>query len=231
MSRWGMVIDLAACDGCGACVTVCRQENNVPVADEATFLHGRNQDWIQLATEVEEGPEGPLVRQYPLLCQQCDDPPCIKVCPVSATYRDEEGIVGQIYPRCIGCRYCTNACPYSVKTFNWFDPKWEDGTERRLNPDVSTRPRGVVEKCTFCHHRRQKAREQARAEGRPMRPGDYVPACVETCPTRAMTFGDLDDPTSEVSRLAAGPRAFRMKEELGTKPKVIYLRPRNGSTR
>ena len=164
MTRWAMVIDLAACTGCSACTVVCQQENNSPPADEAQHLAGRNLDWIQLVTHPEGEYEHLHVRQYPLLCQQCEQPPCIKVCPVRATYRDEEGIVGQIYARCIGCRYCTNACPYSAKTFNWLDPKWPAGTERRVNPDVSLRPRGVVEKCTFCHHRRQKAKDQARAE-------------------------------------------------------------------
>ncbi len=224
MTRWGMVIDLGACTGCGACAVTCRQENNVPVADEETYLHGRSVDWIQLVTETEGENEDLHARQFPLLCMQCEDPPCIKVCPVRATYIDEEGIVGQIYNRCIGCRYCANACPYSVKTFNWFDPEWPDGTDRRLNPDVSIRPRGVVEKCTFCHHRRQKAKEQARVDGRELLPGDYIPACVETCPSRAMTFGDLDDAGSEVAKLAQGPNAERFLEELGTRPKVYYLR-------
>jgi molybdopterin-containing oxidoreductase family iron-sulfur binding subunit len=226
--RWSMVIDLGACTGCGACVVTCRQENNVPVADEETFYRGRNLDWIQLEDQADGEYENLHVRQYPLMCQQCDKPPCVKVCPVRATYRDEEGIVGQIYSRCIGCRYCTNACPYSVKTFNWTKPEWSDGTERRLSPDVSLRPVGVVEKCTFCHHRRQKAKEVARAAGRELAAADYQPACVEVCPAGAMTFGDLDDPSSPVAQLVLDRRGERLMEDLGTEPRVVYLRPPGG---
>ncbi len=225
MTRWAMVIDLGACTGCGACTVACRHENNVPPANERQYRAGRNLDWIQLATQTEGEYEHLQVRQYPLLCQQCEQPPCIKVCPVRATYRDEEGIVGQIYPRCIGCRYCTNACPYSAKTFNWLDPDWPPGTQRGVNPDVSLRPRGVVEKCTFCHHRRQKAKDRARAEGRELRPGDFVPACVQICPAGAMHFGDLDDPSSDVSQLSRERRAERLLEDLGTSPKIAYLQP------
>jgi molybdopterin-containing oxidoreductase family iron-sulfur binding subunit len=154
----------------------------------------------------------------------CDHPPCVKVCPFGATYKSDEGINGQIYARCIGCRYCTTACPYTVRYFNWFPPDRPEPMDKSLNPDVSVRPRGVVEKCTFCHHRLIKARDQASFEGRAMRPGEYVPACVESCPADAMSFGDLDDPASEVSQLAHSRRAFKLLEDLGTEPKVIYLR-------
>jgi molybdopterin-containing oxidoreductase family iron-sulfur binding subunit len=136
---------------------------------------------------------------------------------------DADGLVGQIYPRCIGCRYCANACPYTVKFFNWRAPRYPESTVPGLNPDVSVRPAGVVEKCTFCHHRLQKAREQARAEDRVLREGDYVPACAESCPTGAIVFGDLDTPTHEVARLSKSPRSFRLLEGLGTEPKVYYL--------
>jgi molybdopterin-containing oxidoreductase family iron-sulfur binding subunit len=153
----------------------------------------------------------------------CDNPPCATVCPVQATQIDQEGLVGQIYPRCIGCRYCTTACPYTVREFNWRKPEFPEPMERGLSPDVSIRPKGVVEKCTFCHHRLQLARDRAQLEVRQLRDGDYVPACVETCPAGAMYFGDLDDPESEVSRLTQSPRALRLLEELGTEPKVTYL--------
>jgi len=222
--RWGMAIDLGSCTGCGACVVSCRQENNVPVADEATWKHGRAQDWIQLVTDVKGSYEELEVQQTPLMCQHCDEPPCIKVCPVKATYKDSEGLIGQVYARCIGCRYCTNACPYSVKTFNWFTPAWPDGTDRRQNPDVSIRPKGVVEKCSFCNHRYQLAKDEARFEGREFDAAEYIPACVEVCPADAMVFGDLDDPESEASRLARDPRAEQLMEDLGTEPKVFYLR-------
>jgi molybdopterin-containing oxidoreductase family iron-sulfur binding subunit len=154
----------------------------------------------------------------------CDHPPCTKVCPVGATTIGEDGIVAQIYARCIGCRYCTTACPYTLRYFNWDPPSWPEGLGEALNPDVSLRPKGVVEKCTFCHHRLQKARDRARAEDRDLAPGEYVPACAEACPTQAIAFGDLNDPHSEVARLARSPRSFRLLEDLGTEPKVYYLR-------
>jgi molybdopterin-containing oxidoreductase family iron-sulfur binding subunit len=179
--------------------------------------------WIQLEPVETAGQRERT--PMPVMCQHCDRPPCIDVCPTSATYINQEGIVAQIYPRCIGCRYCANACPYAVKVFNWTSPDWPESMAAMHNPDVSLRPRGVIEKCTFCHHRLQQARERVRAEGRELAADDYVPACVQTCPAEAMVFGDLDDPHSVVSALAANSRAFRwMNEELGTRPKVIYLR-------
>jgi molybdopterin-containing oxidoreductase family iron-sulfur binding subunit len=175
---------------------------------------------MQVLTETDEGHHEEKMRFIPRPCLQCDDPPCTKVCPVYATYRNPEGIVAQIYARCIGCRFCMAACPYNAKYFNWYTYQKEQPGQ---NPDVSVRPKGVVEKCTFCHHRLQKARERARAENREIQPGEYNPACAEACPAQAISFGDLSDPGSEVSKLARSPRAFKLQEELGTKPKVIYL--------
>jgi molybdopterin-containing oxidoreductase family iron-sulfur binding subunit len=216
MALWGMVIDLDRCTGCQACVMACKAENNVPAVGAREAARGRIVSWMQVL--VEESEE--RVRFLPRPCLQCDDPPCTKVCPVYATYRNPEGIVAQIYARCIGCRFCMAACPYNAKYFNWRRYQTEAPGQ---NPDVSVRPKGVVEKCTFCHHRLQKARERALAERRDLAPGEYVPACAEACPTRAITFGDLSDPGGEVARLARSPRAFRLGEQLGTKPKVIYL--------
>ena len=220
MARWGMVIDLDRCTGCQACVMACKAENNVPAVGMKEAVRGRIISWMQVLTEEDEEHPGEVRRFLPRPCLQCDDPPCTKVCPVYATYLDPEGIVAQIYGRCIGCRFCMAACPYNAKYFNWYRYQKEAPGQ---NPDVSVRPKGVVEKCTFCHHRLQKARERALAEGREVAPGEYVPACAEACPTRAIIFGDLSDPNSEVSKLARSPRAFRLQEELGTKPKVIYL--------
>jgi molybdopterin-containing oxidoreductase family iron-sulfur binding subunit len=221
MARWGMVIDLDRCTGCQACVIACKAENNVPAVGAKEAVRGRVISWMQVLTEGEDHDQsGEKMRFVPRPCLQCDDPPCTKVCPVYATYRNPEGIVAQIYARCIGCRFCMAACPYNAKYFNWYRYQKESPGQ---NPDVSVRPKGVVEKCTFCHHRLQKARDRALAERRELAPGDYVPACAEVCPARAITFGDLNDPSSEVSRLAHSPRAFRLLEELGTKPKVIYL--------
>jgi molybdopterin-containing oxidoreductase family iron-sulfur binding subunit len=222
MARWGLVIDLDRCTACQACIVACKHENNVPFSTPATAAAGRLMTWIQLVA-VETRGHG-AATPMPLMCQHCDRPPCTDVCPTSATYLNTEGIVAQIYPRCIGCRYCTNACPYAVKLFNWHTPEWPEPMTALRNPDVSVRPKGVVEKCTFCHHRLMRAREQARVENREVSSEDYVPACVQTCPAEAMVFGDLDDPNSQATVLAESPRAFRWMEELGTRPKVVYLR-------
>ncbi len=223
MARWGMVIDLDRCNGCQACEVACRAENNIAVGGPRTARENRTIFWMRVVSEVHG--EWPDVRSrfIPLPCMQCDRPPCTAVCPVRATSLDSEGIVAQIYPRCIGCRYCANACPYTAKSFNWRKPEFPQSTLPMLNPDVSVRPVGVIEKCTFCHHRLQIARERARAEDRPLREEDYVPACAEICPTAAIEFGDLDNPDHRVARLVKDPRAFRLLEELGTQPKVYYL--------
>lgn len=224
MPKWAMVIDLDKCTACQACTIACRTENNIPFSSPEEAEKGRAILWMEMIT-ITEGEFPHLKRRIiPRPCFHCDNPPCIKVCPVGATYKSEDGIVGQIYPRCIGCRYCTTACPYTARYFNWYEPYWNSEMGNAVNNDVSVRPKGVVEKCSFCHHRLQKAKDKARAEGRSLLPEDYIPACVEACPSNAMFFGDLDDPKSVVSELSRNPRAFRFMEDLGTEPKVIYLR-------
>lgn len=224
MPRWGMVIDLSLCTGCKACDVACRVENNLPVVGPEAIEERRSIAWLEVLhlSPKENHGEG-RTKYVPRPCMHCDHPPCTKVCPVYATALDEDGLVNQIYDRCIGCRYCTNNCPYTVKYFNFVTPEWPDSMLPSLNPEVTIRPKGVVEKCTFCHHRLQKAKDQARAEGRTVREGDYVPACVEICPTRAMAFGDLDDPHSKLVEMIRSPRAYRELEDLGTEPKVTYL--------
>ncbi|MFQ5494173.1 MAG: 4Fe-4S dicluster domain-containing protein [Phycisphaerae bacterium] len=225
MAKWGMTIDLDRCTACQACVTACQGENNLPPTGPAAAARGRSFTWMEMIPFVGEGEHPKAVeRLLPRPCFHCENPPCVKVCPVGATFLNEDGIVGQIFSRCIGCRYCTTACPYTARYFNWTKPEWPEPLAQAINPDVSVRPKGVVEKCTFCHHRLQNARDNARAENRPLREGEYTPACVESCPTEAMVFGDLSEPDSEVSKLAHSRRAYKLLEDLGTEPKVIYLR-------
>ena len=226
MPRWGMVIDLDKCIACQSCTAACRMENNTPVAGKNQADMGRTILWNEVLPFAEGEYPNALETMIPRPCMHCDDPPCVKVCPVQATYQTEEGVVLINYERCIGCRFCTVACPYQVRYFNWFAPEWPEALKAHLNPDpeVVPRPKGVVEKCTFCVQRLRKARETAEAEGRPFTATDYTPACVETCTGHARYFGDLDDPNSLVSQLAADPRAFRLQEEMGTKPKVYYLK-------
>jgi menaquinone reductase, iron-sulfur cluster-binding subunit len=239
MPHWSMVIDLDKCVACQGCSIACRFENNTPAVPPEEAHRGRTVSWNEIlpfpVNPTEDTGEYPKVksRYLPRPCMHCENPPCIKVCPVKATFIDEEGLVRQNYLRCIGCRFCTVACPYGVRYFNWHKPQWEDSLEEYINPDQvvgrgilegpAPRSRGVVEKCTFCVHRLHKARLRAEAEQRSFRPDEYVPACVQTCTAKARYFGDLDDPESTVSLLANSPRAFRLLEDIGTHPKVIYL--------
>lgn len=223
MPRWGMAIDLAKCTACQACVVACESENNVPCVSPQEAERDRMMSWIKVVPEIEGEYPRVKMRLMPLPCLHCDHPPCIVVCPVRATGIGPDGIVRQTFGRCIGCRYCTTACPYTRRVFNWYAPEFPGDFAQALNPDVSVRPKGVVEKCTLCHHRLIKAREAARLANRPLAEGDYVPACAEVCPTEAITFGDLEDPAGAVAELARSPRAFKLLEELGTHPKVFYL--------
>ena len=221
--QWAMVIDLDRCTGCEACVVACRTENNVPTVGADEAARGRSINWIRVERTFEGEFPDVRVKFMPVLCQHCDEAPCEPVCPVYATYHTDEGLNAQVYNRCVGTRYCANNCPYTVRFFNFYDPAWAAPLEKSLNPEVSIRTRGVMEKCTFCIQRIRKGEEKARDENRAVRDGDVVPACVQSCTTRAMAFGNLADPASEVSRLAKSNRAARLLEDLGTKPRVIYL--------
>lgn len=223
MARWGMVIDLDKCTACQACVVACRQENNVPFAGEEETERDRAIFWMEVIPTVEGEYPKLKSRFIPRPCMHCDNPPCVRVCPVNATNINPEGLVAQVYARCIGCRYCTAACPYTVRYFNWYEPKWPEPMKNTLNPEVFVRPKGVVEKCSFCIQRIRKVKERAKEERREIRDGEVVTACAQTCPAGAIYFGNLDDPYSQVSVLARSHRAFKLLEHLGTEPKVIYL--------
>jgi len=222
--RWVMVIDLDRCTGCQACVIACHAENNVPIVGEEEAAYGRWAHWIHIERYWEGEYPNVKARFMPVLCQQCGEAPCEPVCPVYATYHSAEGLNAQIYNRCIGTRFCGSACPYKVRTYNWFDPIFEEPLTEQLNPDVTVRTRGIMEKCTFCVQRIRRVEENAQAENRQISDGDVQPACVQTCPPGAMIFGDLNNPESSVSQLARSHRSFRMLDHLGTNPAVIYLK-------
>jgi Fe-S-cluster-containing dehydrogenase component len=224
MTRWGMVIDTDRCTGCGACVVACHAENNIQTVGEVEAAKGRAMHWMRIERYYEGTFPDVKVRFQPVLCQQCGQAPCEPVCPVYATYHTPEGLNAMVYARCIGTRYCANNCPYTVRFFNWFDPEFPEPLQRQLNPDVSVRSAGVMEKCTYCVQRIHDAQDIAQDEDREVRDGEIRTACSQSCPAQAITFGDLDDPESRVSQMAEAQRATRLLEELSTEPSVIYMR-------
>jgi molybdopterin-containing oxidoreductase family iron-sulfur binding subunit len=243
--RWAMAIDLDRCTGCSACVVACSIENNVPQVGEELVLRGRQMSWLRIERylgpgepDLEAGRRRPEdnerlgdvdVRHSPMMCQQCGAAPCEPVCPVLATYHNPEGLNAMIYNRCIGTRYCSNNCPYKVRRFNFFDyqiESWPEPMRLMLNPDVTVRGQGVMEKCTFCVQRIELARQEAKSAGQPVvADGAITPACVQTCPTHALQFGNLKDPKSGVSqRIESNPaRAYHALHVLNTRPGSTYL--------
>jgi len=240
--KFGMAIDLDKCTGCGSCMVACMSENNVPFkTDESNKKDSITWMKVYKLTNGKKFPDAEIC-YLPRPCMHCagknshNPSPCVSVCPATATDIDPTtGIVSQIYTRCFGCRYCMGACPYHARHFNWWDPKWPEGMEEYLSPDVSPRMRGVVEKCSFCFHRYQAARDRAYAEDRKdeIHEDEYQTSCTQACPAGAITFGDLNNPSHAIHNLVkpdphhAGkprnPKAFRLLERLQTNPKVYYI--------
>lgn len=222
--HWGMTIDLDRCTGCEACVVACQAENNLPIVGEKLIAQGKEIKWLRIERYWHGEYPNIKLTFLPMLCQQCDKAPCEIACPVSATYHNQDGLNTQVYNRCIGTRTCAVYCPYDVRYFNWFDYQWDEPLEQQLNPDVTVRERGVMEKCTFCIQRIRQAKDTAKDEGRRrLRDGDVTPACVQSCPTGAMVFGDMNDSNSRVSKMAANSRGYKVLKELNTDPSIVYL--------
>ncbi len=220
-----MTIDLDRCTGCEACVVACQAENNLPIVGEERFAMNREIKWIRIERYWEGDYPDVKMRFIPMHCQQCDDAPSETACPVFATYHNQDGLNTQIYNRCIGTRTCAVYCPYEVRYFNWFTYTWDEPLEQQLNPDVSVREKGVMEKCTFCIQRIRIAKDNAKDDDRRrVRDGEVVPACVQTCPTEAMVFGDSNDPESAVSKMMQSERGYKVLEELNTTPSIVYLK-------
>ncbi|MCC7403732.1 MAG: TAT-variant-translocated molybdopterin oxidoreductase [Bdellovibrionales bacterium] len=221
--KWAMAIDQSTCTGCSACMIACQSENNVPVVGKKYVLRGREMHWLRIDRYFTGEPEDPAVVYQPMPCQHCDNAPCETVCPVAATTHTSEGINDMTYNRCVGTRYCSNNCYYKVRRFNWFDyTKIEAPMHLALNPEVTVRARGVMEKCTFCIHRIKGAKHQARVEGREFKAADVQVACQQSCPTKAIVFGDMNDPESQVSRMFQEGRSYTLLEEFNAAPAVRY---------
>jgi molybdopterin-containing oxidoreductase family iron-sulfur binding subunit len=223
MAKWGLAADLDLCTGCGACVTACHAENNISTVGPEQAAMGRAKHWIRVERYWEGEFPDVRLKFRPVMCQKCDNAPCETVCPTYASHHTEDGLNAQVYNRCIGTRYCANACPYNARFFDFFNPSWEKPLQLQLNPDVSLREVGVMEKCTFCVQRIKGAQIAAKAEERELQDGELQTACAQACPSKALVFGDLDDPESAVSRLFESPRGTRLLEDVGTKPNVAYL--------
>lgn len=231
--QWGMTIDVDKCTGCKACVVACRAENNIPVVGAEQAAMGRMMDWLRIE-RIHEGVYPHVHADFiPMLCQHCGAAPCESVCPVFASVHTHDGLNGQIYNRCIGTRICGNNCPYHVRMFNMTKPTWPEPMHKLLNPDVSVRDEGVMEKCTFCVQRIRRGTLDAKVERRELEDGEVRPACVQACASEAMVFGLLSDPDSLVSKEVSRNRhrtVLVLDQEHDTRPNVVYMRPERDSS-
>ncbi len=222
--HWAMAIDLSACTGCSACVVSCQVENNIPVVGRDEVYRRREMHWLRIDRYYSGESSDVDVSFQPMLCQHCDNAPCEPVCPVLATVHSSEGLSQQIYNRCVGTRFCANNCPYKVRRFNWFEYAKKDNLENMiLNPDVTVRSRGVMEKCSMCIQRIQEVKIESKANGVKIKDGDIKLACEQSCPADAIVFGDLNDPESRISRLSKDPRHYHVLEELNIRPAIGYM--------
>ncbi len=235
-NKWGMVIDQTACIGCNACMAACSVENNIPVVGVGQIRLGREMHWIRVDRYYSGDEHEPEFTYQPMLCQHCDNAPCETVCPVVATVHSEEGLNMQVYNRCVGTRYCSNNCPYKVRRFNWHEYTFAayepHPLQLVLNPEVTVREKGIMEKCTFCQQRIREGKERAKEMNRPITDADFKTACQQTCPTNAISFGNTNNPDSQVSQMKKDPRAYNVIAEVNTRPAVTYFtKLRNRPTR
>ena len=236
--KWGMVVDGDRCTGCQACVIACQSENNIVLSTDDIVQQNRTMAWIRIERYWEGEFPDVKARFLPVMCQHCEDAPCEPVCPVYATYHNNEGLNIQVYNRCVGTRYCANNCPYHARFFNFWE-RHQDAPfgnlipideitaapmNQYLNPDVTVRTKGIMEKCTFCVQRISRVERDAKRDGRAVTDGDVTPACVQSCPTSALVFGDLNDKNSRVAKAAVDKRGYHLLEDLGTHPSVTYLK-------
>ncbi len=222
--KWGMSIDLNTCNGCSACVVACQAENNIPVVGKKYVMEGRIMQWIRVDRYYSGDPNDPSILNMPITCHHCDNAPCETVCPVAATTHSDEGLNTMTYNRCVGTRYCGNNCPYKVRRFNWFNytKDIKKPLNMALNPEVTVRVRGVMEKCSFCEPRIKSAKEKAKQDGRALKDGDILTACQQSCPADAIVFGDMNDPNSKLSQMFSEKRTYSLLEELNAVPALKY---------